>query len=58
MRNVPKDFVAMIYKASAKDMRIGQVMSNAFSLAKDNGEDPFYLENEEMMEYVRQATGG
>jgi hypothetical protein len=36
------------------DWRFGQLLSNVFDHMKADGKDPFYLEDDSMIEYIEQ----
>lgn len=39
------------------DWRFGQLMSNVFAYIQEDGKDPFFLEEEEMIRYIERVTG-
>jgi hypothetical protein len=49
---------AILYKylatCSARGLRFGQAVDNIFHLIRQDGKDPFYVEDEEMEKYFDQ----
>lgn len=45
--------LALYHKKYFPDWRFGQFVENLFSWIKENGRDPFYIEDDNMIDWVR-----
>ncbi len=46
--------LASTWADKCPDWRFGQMMTNVFAKIKADGKDPFYIEDTEFLEYVKQ----
>jgi hypothetical protein len=57
-RSIPNEFYTVICKFADKDMRIGQLFSNLSSyISTEHGIDIFYVENDELTDYLEEYFG-
>lgn len=52
-RTIPTDFIEKMNELAKKDLRIGQMFEIIFNIIKSEGKDPFYVENDEMLIYIK-----
>lgn len=49
--------LAYLWATHAEDLRFGQLVSNVFAKIQANGEDPFYLEEGDMIDRLKDYFG-
>ena len=52
--SVPLGLYYDIVKAAGKGLRIGQLLDNIFFELREEGIDPFYMEDSELVRYVHR----
>lgn len=57
MRTTPHAILEGIKVATeCHDLRVGQLFDNLFAKIREDGKDPFYIENDELAEYLWGAS--
>lgn len=51
-RKVSRSFHQILDLLAEKDLRIGQVFDNIFAHIREEGSDPFYIENDYLENYL------
>jgi len=50
-REIPNALMLIMNDLSRRDMRIGQMFDNLFCYIRSKGTDPFYVENDKLVEW-------
>jgi hypothetical protein len=56
MDNTLDRIITHIRSMSNKDLRVGQIMSNVFYDIAESGQDPFYVKDGKLLEYLEKHT--
>ena len=54
-RKINPSLFSKMHTMASKDLRLGQMMCCVFTRIKQDGKDPFYIENDEMEKYFNKA---
>lgn len=50
-RQIPFTFIKVMTILASNDLRVGQMFDNIFAEIRNDGKDPFYIENKDLEDY-------